>query len=299
MSWLIVIIIAYFLFATSFLIDRYLLTGPLSARVYVFYVGILGASSLLLIPFVNFSILKINEIVFCFLGGAAYIFALFGLFYGLERFEASTIVPAIGGFLPVFSFFLVYFFSGGKEVLTLKESLALIFLTFGSIIIYGKGFLKIPLLGLKISFITAIFLSISLLMAKYAFSMFSFWNGFIWIRIGAFFTVLFFIFNKEVRKEIFIKKPALSKKTFPLFLFNQLIGAGAFVLQNWAIAIAGLVYLPLINALQGIQYIFLFFLTLLFLNQNKDKKAIFQKFIAILFIGLGLMILGLDFSKIF
>ena len=293
MLWLIVIILAYFLFAIVSLIDRYLLIGPLNAKVYTFYIGVLGILALLLGPLVGFSIPGKEEVLFCLLAGAVYVFALFGFLSGLERFEASTIVPAIGGFLPIFTFVLVYFFSGGKETLNLTEFLALILLIFGSMIIWWKGFFKISFTGLGISFITALLSAFSLILAKYIYLMLPFWTGFIWIRVGAFLTALFFLFTKQVRKELFSGVSAFSKETGAFFLFNLAIGAGAFVLQNWAIALAGLVYLPVINALQGIQYVFLFVLTLLFLKEGLSKKIIFQKIIAILFIGAGLIILTL------
>lgn len=293
MPWLVVIVLAYFLFAIVSLVDRYLLIGPLNAKIYTFYVGVLGILALLLIPLVGFSIPGREKVLFCLLAGVVYIFALFAFLFGLERFEASIIVPAVGGFLPIFTFVLVYFFSGGKEILNLREFLAFILLIFGSMIICWKGFLKISFAGLGISLVTALFSAFSLILAKYVYLMLPFWTGFIWIRVGAFLTVLFFIFIKEVRKEVFIKRPNLNRKTGILFFFAQVIGGGAFILQNWAIALAGLVYLSVINALQGIQYVFLFVLTILFLKEGREKKDIFQKIIAILFIGAGLVILTL------
>ncbi|GAI01411.1 unnamed protein product, partial [marine sediment metagenome] len=121
--------------------------------------------------------------------------------------------------------------------------------------------------------------------------MLPFWTGFIWIRISAFLIALFFILFREVRKEIFSATSSFSKKTGAFFLFNQGVGAGAFILQNWAIALAGLAYLSIISALQGIQYVFLFILTVLILKEGLSKKVILQKIIAILLIGLGLAFL--------
>ena len=112
MLWLIVIIVAYFLFAIVALGDKYLLAGPPNPKSYSFYVGVLGGLVLVLIPFVGFSIPAFYQVLFCFLAGAMFIFALLGMFEGLEKFEASRIIPAVGGILPLFTFLLVYFFSG-------------------------------------------------------------------------------------------------------------------------------------------------------------------------------------------
>ena len=299
MLWLIVIVSAYFIFALVSLGDKYLLMGPPNPKNYSFYVGVLWILALFLIPFVNFYVPDLTQIFLCFSAGAIYIFALLGLFEGLEKFEASRIVPAIGGILPIFTFVLVYLFSWGKEILNFREIGAFILLISGSIFIVWESSKKISLESLKISFITAFLFALTFVLTKYVYLAQPFWNGFVWIRIGGFLTALCFLFFKEVRKEIFFRKFTFNKKTGTLFLLNQGVGAGAFILQNWAIALAGLAYLAIINALQGIQYIFLFIFTILFslkspkiLKEEISKKNIIQKIIAIVAIGVGLAILA-------
>jgi len=293
MSWLIIIISAYFLFALVSLGDKYLLKGPPNPKIYAFYVGVLGILALLLAPFVGFSIPGILGILFCLLAGTMYVFAILGVYEGLEKFEASRIIPAIGGFTPLFIFCLIYLFSGGKEILGLKEIIAFILLILGSVFVTWNPLKKFSFKSLQISAVTAFLFALSFILTKYVYLILPFWTGFIWIRISAFLIALFFIFFKEVRKEIFSKKSSFNKKTSAFFLFNQGVGAGAFILQNWAIALAGLAYLSIISALQGVQYVFLFILTMLILKEGLSKKVILQKFFAIILIGLGLTILGL------
>lgn len=292
MSWLIAIISAYFLFAVVSLGDKYLLKGPPNPKIYAFYVGILGILALLIAPFVGFSIPGVLVILFCLLAGATYVFAILGVYEGLEKFEASRIIPAIGGFMPLFIFGLIYLFSGGEEVLGFKEIIAFILLILGSIFITWNPSKKVSFKSLQISALTAFLFALSFVLTKYVYLMLPFWTGFIWIRISAFLIALFFILFKEVREEIFSKKSSFDKKTSTLFLFNQGVGAGAFVLQNWAIALAGLAYLSIISAFQGIQYVFLFILTMLILKEGLSKKVILQKFFAIILIGMGLAFLA-------
>lgn len=291
MSWLVVIISAYFLFAVVSLGDKYLLKGPPNPKIYAFYVGVLGILALVLIPFVGFSIPGIFGILFCLLAGAMYIFAILGVYEGLERFEASRIIPAIGGFMPLFIFGLIYLLSGG-ETLGLKEIIAFILLILGSIFIVWDPSKKLSFKSLQISAVSAFLFALCFVLTKYVYLMLPFWTGFIWIRISAFLIALFFILFKEVREEIFSKKSSFNKKTSAFFLFNQGMGAGAFILQNWAIALAGLAYLSIISALQGVQYVFLFVLTMLILKEGLSKKVILQKFFAIIFIGIGLVFLA-------
>ncbi len=300
MLWLIIIIAAYFLFAIAVLGDKYLLAGAPNPKSYSFYVGVLGGLVLILIPFVGFSIPAFYQVLFCFLAGAMFIFALLGMFEGLERFEASRIIPAIGGILPLFTFLLVYFFSGREEILGSWRLLAFLLLLLGSVLVSIKPGKRISFASFKISAVTAFLFALFFVLTKYVYIMLPFWTGFIWIRIGAFLTALFFIFTKEVRREIFARKFTFSKKTGTFFILNQGIGTGAFILQNWAIALAGLAYLSVINALQGVQYVFLFifmiFLSLKFpkiLKEEISKRIIFQKFLAILLITSGLIVLVL------
>ncbi len=301
MLWLITAILSYFFFAIVSAGDKYLLTGHPNPKIYTFYVGVLGILALFVIPFIGFSIPNLYEIILCFSAGAIFIFALLGLFAGLKKFEASRIIPAIGGISPLFIFALTYFFSGKEEILRSWDLLAFFILILGSVLISIEPAKKISFESFKISIITAFFLALLFVLTKYVYLIMPFWTGFIWIRIGAFLTALFFIFVKEVRSEIFAGKFTFNKKTGFIFILNQGIGAIAFILQNWAIALAGLAYLSVISALQGIQYAFLFIFIILFslrlpkfLKEEISKKIIFQKIIAILFIGAGLVILALE-----
>ncbi len=299
MLWLIVIISAYLIFAITSLIDNYLLAGPPNPKSYSFYVGMLGISVLVLAPLVGFSIPAQPQLLLALLAGVIYIFALFWFFTGLEHFEPSTIVPAIGGTLPLFTFSLVYLFSGGEAVLGIKEVFAFALLILGSFLITFKR-KKISLGSLKISLMAAFLFALAFILTKYVYLEQSFWTGFIWMRIGGFLAALCFLFSGAVRKEVFLKKSTFQKKSGVLFLFNQGMGAGGFILQNFAIALAGLAFLPFINALQGVQYVFLF-LIIIFLakklpqlvEEKLTKRNILQKVISIILIGLGLAVLAL------
>lgn len=295
MLWLVIVIIAYFLFAIAAVGDRYLLIGAPNPKIYSFYVGILGGLSLVLIPFVGFFIPTPFEIIFCLFAGVMFLFAIFSAFEGLERFEASRIIPAIGGLVPIFTFILVYAFSGGKEVLGIKEIIAFIFLLIGSVLITYDPKKKLISKSLKISAIAAVFFSLMFVLSKYVYLMLPFWTGFIWMRIGLFLSALGFLFFKDIRREVFFKKKkSFNRKTGTIFILNQAVGASATILQNWAIALAPLAFLSIINALQGVQYLFLFILTLILFKSLKEeisKRIIIQKIFAIIVIIFGLVII--------
>lgn len=301
MSWILIAISAYFILAVVFLIDKYLLAGPVpNPKVYTFYIGILGILILFLAPFVGFSVPQPSQIILSLLAGAIFTYGLFWFYKALRDFETSRVVPAIGGILPLFTLGLVYIFSAGEETLGYFEFFAFILLILGSILITYERSKKISFKSLQISAIAAFFLALSFVLTKYVYLAQPFWSGFIWIRIGGFLTaIFFFLLFKEIREEIFKKKVSFKKKTIGIFLSNQAMGAGASILQNWAIFLAPLVYVAIVNALAGTQYVFLLiftiFLSLKFpqiLKEEISKKILFQKIIAILLIGGGLVLLA-------
>jgi len=303
MSWLIVAILSYFLFSLVAIGDKFLLAGPPKPKLYSFYANTLGGLIILLIPFVGFTILPFWEAFFCILTGAIFLFALLALYEGLEKYEASRIIPAMGGFTPVFTFCLAFLFSGGKEILSFAEIAAFILLIAGSIIISKDPLKKLSKNSLTIAAISAFFLALYFVLAKYVFLMLPFWHGLIWIKIGSLITSLFLLFSKDVQAEIFKKKSqksSFSKKTGALFILNQIFGASAAILQNWAIALAGIAYISLVAALQGVQYLFILIIAFALawkfpkiLKENFSKKIIIQKLISVILIAAGLAIIAL------
>ncbi len=302
MLWLFVIISAYFIFAVNSLIDNYLLAGPPNPKSYAFYVGLLGGTVLILAPFVGFSIPSKTQIFLSLVAGSCYIIALFCLYTGLEYFEPSRIIPSIGGILPLFTFLLVFILSKGEAILAGKGILAFFLLIVGSVLISLEEKKRISLGSFKISLLSAFFFALTFVLSKYIYLNQPFWSGFIWMRIGGVLCALCFLLSTKFRREIFSEKLSFQQKTTPLFLANQGAGAVGFILQNFAISLAGLSYLPFINALQGVQYVFLFFLAIIFSRkfplaseEKLTKRNLLQKIISIGIIGTGLAILA--FSK--
>jgi len=313
MLWLTVTISFYFISAAVFLVDKYLLTSSIpNPKFYTFYVGTLGILFLIFIPFVGFYVPSFFQIILALLAGAIFIYALFWFYKSLSLFEASRVVPAISGLVPLFTFFFVYISSLGKDVLPPLGIIAFILLVLGSILIVAEKEKFINLKSLKISIVCALLLSLSFTLSKYVYLNQSFWNGFIWIKLGGVITAAcFFLLEKDIRKEIFKKKNnfkveknllsgGIKKyKTAIIFLSNQVGGATANVLQNFAFALAPLAYIAVINALQGVQYIFLLILTILIslkfpqiIKEEISKRVILQKGLAILLIVAGLAFLA-------
>lgn len=301
MLWLVITIAAYLIFAVTFLVDKYLLVSSIpNPKAYSFYIGILGIAVLFLIPFINFYVLDPFYLLLSFISGAAFVLATFYFFKGLKDFEASRIVPAVGGILPIFTFLLIFLFSGGKEILKSWEILSFVLLISGSILMTYEKSKKISLKSLNNSVVAAFFFAISFVFAKYIYLKYPFLLGLVWTRLGGFLMALIFLLGPKLRKELFGQKIVFPKKTAVIFLSSQLGGAGAGILQNWALALAPLAYISFINALQGVQYVFLLlfaiFLSVKFpqiLKEETSKTTLLQKISGLLLIGIGLGVLAL------
>jgi len=301
MLWLLLTISFYFILAIVFLGDKYLLTGAVpKPEVYTFYVGISWALALVLIPFVHFYVPEVKQIIISFLAGALYFYGIFWFNKSLCKFEASRVVPAVGALSPIFTFLIVYFFSSKSQTLSFLGIIAFLSLISGSFIITLEKGKAINFQSLKNSFISALLFSLSFVLTKNVYETQSFWNGFIWTKLGGFLMAgLFFLFFKEVRKEVFKKRESFPKKTFVFFATNQSLGAVSNILQNFALAIVPLSYIAVIQALQGVQFVFLLLLTILLsfkfpniIKEEISKEIITQKIVAILLIGVGIVILA-------
>ena len=75
MTWLTITAVSYLILAVVFLIDKYLLTGPIpNPKVYAFYSGTLGILILLFAPFVGFFVPSFSQIMLSFAAGFLFVF---------------------------------------------------------------------------------------------------------------------------------------------------------------------------------------------------------------------------------
>ena len=297
MPWIPIIISAYLIFAVTSLVDNYLLLGAPNPKSYSFYVGVLGILVLVLIPFIGFSIPPGGQIILALSAGVFYILAMFWFYFGLEYYTPSQIVPVIGALTPIFTFILINIFLKTGKSLSILGIIALAILIGGSFLASFKKGKKISFSSLKIAALSAFLFSLTFLLSKEVYENQPFWSGFIWMRIGGFFAGFCFLFTKEVRREIFQKKFTFKKRTGLIFILNQGAGAGGFILQNFAIALAGLIYLPFINALLGVQFAAMFFITFFLIKKfpkfSEEKftpSLLSQKIASIVLIAGGLLL---------
>jgi len=302
MNWLIVAIIAHFIFALVFIVDKFLLSKTvLQPRAYAFYVGLLGIFALLLIPF-GFALLPLGQIIVSFMAGVLFILAILFFYRLIQLGEVSRIIPIVGGAVPVFTLILTYLFLG--ERLTVYQLVAFFLLVFGGVIMLWPRKDRISPLATKspltkkltLAIIAALFFAGSYVLTKFIFIYQPFINGFIWIRLGSFLGAWLLFFWPGSRQIILKTTKTIKIKSVSLLISNKTLSAIAFILLNYAIFLGSV---TLVNSLQGVQYIFLLIIALFLskkfpqiLKEQISREMILQKIMAILFIVLGLGILA-------
>ncbi len=303
MSWLLIAIIAHFIFALVFIVDKYLFSHTrLKPAAYAFYVGLLGGLAILLFPF-GFSVLPIDQMIVSFVAGNAFVLAIFFFYKSVQLGEVSRITPVIGGLVPLFTFILTYFFLG--ERLALNQMIAFCLLVLGGVIMAWprkqirlvSGLVKTPLVKrLPLAIVAALFFTGSYVLTKYIYSYQPFINGFIWIRLGGVVGAIFLFIFPISRRAIMKTSSKVKLRTGGLAVVNKGLSGLSFILLNYAIFLGSV---TLVNALQGVQYIFLLVVALFLskkfpriIKEQVNQSAILQKVVSIAFIILGLGILA-------
>lgn len=299
MNWFLIVISAYLLFAVALAIDKYILSktafSPASAA---FLVGLLGLFVLFLIPF-QFFVPPRLELMVCLLGGIFFTWAVFLFYQAVSKGEISRVAPLTGSLVPIFTFILAYLFLGDR--LTYGQLLAFCLLVAGGILIIwpGGSLRNVFNRRLLVILASAFLFAGSFTATKFAFNTQPFLNSFIWIRIGGFLGACLLLVRPADRAVILAVRKRARSRTIGLFALNKVIAASAAILQNYAIFLGSVI---LVNALQGVQYVFLLGLALVLswkfpyiLKEQMNRGLITQKITALLLVGLGLGILGYGF----
>ncbi len=298
-TWLSVIILAYFFFSLSSLGNKLILAGPPKPNSYIFFVGLSNILVLIFLPFINFSIPGVSILLLMMVEAVVFMGGLYAMYWAIEKYDVTKVVTTIGATQPIFIFILGWLV-WNQSIVSKTNIFAFVLLLLGSILIsVGKN--REATRGyLKPTIIASFLFALDYIFSKFIFLSEPFLLGLIWMRMFAFIIALLFLLSKKNRKDIFKKRNILNKKTGIIFAFTNASGGTAGILQSYAIALAPVAFLPIVNSLNGLQYVFLFFMTLFLtllwpklLREEISKKIIFQKIISIILIGSGLALLVL------
>jgi drug/metabolite transporter (DMT)-like permease len=319
--WLAVAILSYFINAGVFAGDKFLLSKKIHSSIaYAFYVGIWSFLNVFLL-FLDPWVPNPQQFLLDMLAGLIFLATLIFWYKALHQSEATRVVPIVGALVPVFTFVLGYVFLG--ETLTERQLLAFAILIIGGVLISIKHtkFYEVEAVVNRVrtvfgntlggihaayrptqrlivnSVVAALFFAGFYVLIKYIYTTQPFVGGFVWSRLGSFVGVHLMLFIPSWRKLIFDKNIGQSArpKNLFLFFFIRILAAVAFILLNRAVSLGNV---ALINSLQGVQYIFLFFIVL-FLSSKYPKVlkeevgggVLFQKIVGALLITIGLYML--------
>ncbi|MBI2574191.1 MAG: hypothetical protein HYV78_02260 [Candidatus Wildermuthbacteria bacterium] len=311
MLWLFITLAAYVLLAIVAVGDKFFVSNQkLRPSAYVFYIGALGLPVFLLIPFVGFQFPVPLRALLGVGAGISFGIALFWMFRALKLFEASVVIPMIGGFIPLFTLGLTFLFSKEHAEFTAMHAAAFILLVGGSALMSWETSAKHTAQSLFLAVCSALWFSFSFAVSKYAYIDEHFWSVFMARAFGVFLAGLFlFLFSRGEKKEIAgasqppntQKSASYSKRFFlpALFVANQGIGAVGQTLQNYAIFLVPVSMVAFVNALEGVRFAFLLLFTSLLslffphiIRERITRNVLMRKIIAIFIIGAGLILLA-------
>jgi drug/metabolite transporter (DMT)-like permease len=301
-TWLFIALAAYFLISINLTLDKVILKNSLPHPVvYCFYMGLLSIFGLVFAPFgvINYSY---QEIITGILVGAFFLLPLYFMYKAVFANEATRVGPLIGAVSPIFVSALSFSFL--DERLSWTSFIVFLLLVTGGFLISvelnggdSKGRKKRIVQMIKASVLAALLFGVYYVLLKHVYDQGTFVSGFCWTRLGSFLAAFLFLIPKANRKLIFGETKTLKPKVGVLVVFNKTLSGVAFALLNYAIAIGSV---TLVNAMQGLQYVFLLVIVAFLsrkypaiLLEEIGKKAITQKIIAVVLIGIGLAMIAL------
>ena len=288
MPWVYFTILAAMSWAISNLIHKYILSRytptPMISTIFMGCLGLVVA--IIIFQFTEVFIPPLELLILSLTSGLMYVIAIMFYFKAIMIEEVSRVVPLFS-INPIFILILATIFLG--EIFSFQKYLGIFILAIGSFLISlrkGAKFIISKAFGLMI--IATLFLAVNNILAKYILNSLTYWNTFVWIRIGTFLPIpLLFYINRKQTIETVSKKPKCG-----LYLaISQLFNIIALIFSTIALSYG---FVSLVGALGQIQnFIVLVFATLLsifkpnIIKEELKRSTILQKIIATMLILSG------------
>ncbi|NCP58564.1 hypothetical protein AUJ30_02145 [Candidatus Wolfebacteria bacterium CG1_02_39_135] len=287
MNWFVITVLAQIILGTSAVFDKFLLKRKFfDPLVYTFWLGILGIFALLILPFG--SIPALNILIIAFVAGAFSVLAMLFLFYALDYSEASTSLPVIGGFSPIFTLIIGYFLL--NSFLGLGDLIGFCFLILGGFVLFFIEKKELKFLSFIFILISSLLFGFSNVLSKVVFQAGPFISGFAWIKIGGVIFVLLLLLYKPFSLRIFSSSRQATTRNRFLYFANRIYAGAGSILVYFAIS---LTHPALVDASQSFKYVVIFLCAWIFLKEGFGRKILAGKIIATSLIILGILWLGL------
>lgn len=301
MSWIIIAMFPPLLWAISNFIDKYLLLKYFKGDglgAFLIFSSLIGTFLLPFIYLFDTSVLQIPLFsgFLIVMTGIIYVMAMFPYIHAINSDEASIIAPLFQ-LIPVFNYFLAYYFL--NEKLSSTQMLASTLIIFGAILIsldinQKMPKIKVRVLGLMV--LSSFLYAVTTLIFKFVAIEEKFWRTTFWEFVGLTIAAMVLFCIKQYRMQFFkiIKE---NKITFiGLNLINELITIAGRMIMGFASLLAPLALVWVVN---GFQPLFVFIIGLIltiFLphlgEESLRKRHLAQKFIAIAIMFIGAYLLN-------
>lgn len=294
--WLSLSIIGYVLLGVVFVMDKFILSKSVARpAVYAFYSTVPAFLAFFAWPF-GVQLPHGVDIVWAIASGLLFGLGMHTLFLAVKAGEASHINPFTGAVITIVTYALSAVALG--EQLSRAEIAGVMVLTLASVLLsyetsrvhhgWHAGYLWAILSGIAFA--------ISLVIVKYFYEHYSFITGLVWTRGTSGLYALLLLLFPSVRRALFKSRPRAFKTygkrhALGLVLADKILSVIGIVLLHYAIAIGSV---TLVNALEGVQYVFMFILiylsTRFFPRVFKEyftKRELIIETIAIVLVAVG------------
>lgn len=258
-TWLYLAVLAQFLFAISTLVDKHIVTRAAIGRpiVYAFYVALLSGFVIVFAPFV--SVPSAYVLALSLVNASTFVAAIFFLYSALKDARASDVSPAVGGASAVIAMLFAAFWINGD--VTAALFLPVLLLAGGTAVISHFHFSRRALLYVLAA---GFFFGLTVVLGKLIFLQVPFLDGFFWPRLFNVLVALLLLLIPAFRKAIFHGGRNSSRRAKGLVLGNKILGGVAAALMAYAVSLGSV---TVVNALGGLQFVFLFLFAVLFAHR--------------------------------
>lgn len=286
LSWVSLALLAYFINAFAFVVDKYLLALPIPKPfAYAFWVAALSTPVLLLVPILPSFTLSLLYTSVALLSGAAFFSGIIFLYITIKKSDVSIATTQTGVAAAIFTYLFSLAILG--EATALNNTLAIITLITGMAFLGSAG---------KNIFWQALFagalLALSFVLLKWTFNASGFLNGFVWTRAGFIASAFATLLSPKARKEIISSFHSAAPSSRLIFIGNKLLAGVGFLTLYWAVLLGNV---AVINALLGFQFLFIFLLALLLRNripavhERLEKEVLRNKLLGMTLVVVGFL----------
>lgn len=270
-TWLGLVIAAQFITAITVLVDRHILVRSEHVGrpvVYAFYVSLLSGFVIVLAPFGLIAMPKLPVVMISLVQAFTFLAAIYCLYSALKAARASDVAPVVGAVSAIASLILAGIWIDGD--ISSAFVMPILLLTAGTALISHFHFRKH---SLAYALAAGALFGLTVFLAKLVYLQTAFIDGFFWTRTMCIVAALALLVVPAWRVAILRGGGKASGGTKALVLGNKLLAGVAGVMTALAISLGSV---SVVNALAGLQFVFLFLFAFLFAEQmpsGETRKA--------------------------